>query len=314
VGEKTFKDFSRAGSDAGFKLDDLNAQYHQIGTVRQQALSKAFAEIAYPDALAGYDNGDVVTIHGQNYTRTDLLKLTQDEREALADAWITQHGGSEELDAYNTERKAFVTANPEFGSFKEWEHTAYGYDGGLHAFRMNRAAGNPNFKAAMDRQREYLKSTGVDASVLESELDQWAAGIDAYKASQGIRNSVYDPNAVGTGDQATVDMLAQATGGGGAAEKKTPIEKTRDSVQKYVEKIDAIVAQLNAAGFDVTAQDVVFAKPMYRKVFALYDVPPLSEEANLYEQWVLMQPAGTDTSVDAWITYLESLPSYKAAA
>src|SRR5207344_1366190 len=97
----------------------------------------------------------------------------------------------------------------------------YGYNGGgpeaARQFRTDRVKNNPNFKLEMDNYRTYLKETkGLSGEPLEVSLDQWAAGPSGYKAAQGIKDNIYNPDPISTGDQGTVDSIVRSIGSGNA--------------------------------------------------------------------------------------------------
>lgn len=320
AGEKTFKKFAQEGSQESFKLDDLNAQLNQLGTQTGRDAYRLWNEIALSDTI---NDNDVLTIGGESFRGWQIKGMTHDQRVELANRWLDQYDGAHnEMDNYKVQRETFLNKYPEIGDVKEYASMVRKYEGGPHAYRLDRAKNNPNFAREMEAQREYLLSQGTDPSVVEKELDEWVVTIDGYKAINGIRGSTYENQPISTGDQGAVDTIVRSLGGssdgggssgGTKAEPKTPAAKTKDKVNTYLEKLDLAIAGMKAAGMNVTEQDIVFGNPLYDQVYGSYGVPDMPMEVNLYYQWKLMQPAGADTSVDAWIKVLEELGYQKAA-
>lgn len=222
--EQAFARWSRAGSPEDFALDEMGAKYQQIGTPRQQSLSQYWSDVVYNVGDRKFD-GQVLWISDKEFIRVeDLRKMDVDQRKEIANHWIASLDGTDDLKAYRDEQKKFEAANPEYGDYEHWKSWLGSYDGGVRVAREDRAKGNPNFKRAMQEQEASLRKRGIDEKLIPAELDSWAFSMAAYKAAQGIQDSIYDSPPKSTGDQATVDTIRKSSGGGsgGGSSKGAP--------------------------------------------------------------------------------------------
>jgi hypothetical protein len=324
--QQTFKQVVNAGSPESATMTLKDEEYHAIGTPRQQALAEGWRTIAYPEATQGdviTGEGLGVTIGGEWIAVTDLLGLEQADRSTLADAWVAEQRGTDSLQKYRDERAAFLTDNPEYGSFVEWQGYVYDQEdqpGGIKAWRESRAEGNPNFKYEMREYENYLKEVkGItDRKVLDAELDRWAAGMNGYMAAQGIRNDVYDRDPGSTGDQPTVDamrsMLNENGGGGssgGAKKKKSTTDKLKADLKEYETDMKLVDQTLKNYGIDLGPGGLTNVNGYYH-VQALDSflgdlIPKPTALMKQYEEWVTYQPRGADTSPEAFGHYLDKL-------
>lgn len=322
--ESHAKNLLNSGSADDAKLDILNDQYHAIGNERQQALAKGYNDILHVDnrmrTANQYANDQVLVIGGDSFTVSDVAKLDEDSRRELAKAWVASHNGTDELTAYWDKRDQWVTEHPEYGAFDAYKDVAYNYTGGVRQFRLDRAAGNPNFKRAMDERRDYLLEQGTDKSLIESELDAWATSLAAYKAAQGIKDYIYDPNPVSTGDQSTVDSVVrslsstQQGGAGSFAGKKSTADKLNADITKYEKDRKVLEGIMEKYGVDPVVLDSTneIATDMVDRMFGDL-VPTQTTLMKQYYAWKAVQPKGTDTSVEAFTAYLDSLAQDAAA-
>ena len=323
-GQKDTKKLFGSGSPEDVKLDALQAQYMDIGSSQQKAFAEGYKSIVADDPIKGYDNGYVIQIGSEHYTKTQLLDLTKDERFTLAKAWVNQHGGTEILQDYRDKRDAFTAKHPEFGEVTDYQQIAYTYDGGLHQFRMDRAAGNPNFKKAMLDHREYLlKEVGVDPALIEVELDNWAPTIAAYKAANGIQDSLYDSPPISTGDQGTVNtlvnmgMLDKNKGGGGGGSyggKKSTADTLNKSLKSYETDMKLVQDLLQQYGVDpavLTSSNPYAIQTVNSLVGDL--MPKETALMKDYFDWIALQPPGADTSPEAFAAIIDAIAQDKAA-
>lgn len=316
-----------SGSTADAKLDILGDRYQAIGTSFQKAISRGYNDISNPKIGTGnYDllPNATVTIHGKTYTAASIAALDDDQRKALADLWVAENKGTAELKAYWDERDRFVSANPEFGTFKEYQDIAYNYAGGPHQFRLDRAAGNPNFKRAMEDQRTFLVDVKkIDPKLVEAELDAWAPTLAAYKASAGIQDSIYDPTPISTGDQSTVDSIVRSVGSRGGTggsstgyTKKTTAAKLAGDLARYDEDLAVVSDLLTSYGIDpalLDSHEPYVVDTINRLVGSI--LPAETALMKSYHLWAEIQRReGTDDSVDAFGAYLDRLKERAAAA
>jgi hypothetical protein len=332
--EQTFKNVVESGSPEAATMTVQDEEYHAIGTERQQALATQWRDIAYPKVD---ERGFVQTQYGllpanEAYTQVggqwipvgEIAKLDDADRMAIADVWVAEQGGTEELKTYRADRDAFLKKHPEYGQFTEWQSYVYGQEdqpGGIKGWRENNAKLNPNFKYEMGEHENYLKEVrGItDRKLLDKELDQWAAGTSGYLAAQGIRNDVYDPDPMSTGDQPTVDAMRAmlnengngSGSGGGTTKKKTTADKLKADITEYETDMRAVEGILKNYGMDPGPGGLSSINGPYH-VAALDAMvgdlmPKETKLMKQYAEWVTYQPAGADTSPDAFGRYLDAI-------
>jgi hypothetical protein len=293
-------------------------QFYALGSDRQNALSDGWTAIAYPDdTLMGGGLG--ITIGGTFISRDDLLALEQSDRSDIADAWVAEQGGTEELQAFRDEKAKYIAEHPEYADFDGYKDIAYDYEGGVRAFRLDRAEANPNFNRAMEAKRSDLKDDGMNAKLIENELDEWATSIAGYEAAQGITGGLYDPEPISTGDQATIDTISKMGGtggfGGGVSGtgkpgKSTAAKLTADMAE-YEHDLKIVEGVIRQNGIDIGPDGLSgvtgpYAVDSLNSMFG--DLMPQKTKLQRdYEEWVMYQPRGADTSPAAFGAYLDKL-------
>lgn len=305
-----------AGSREDLKLDRLQDGYANIGTPRQREIADAWTQIVRK--IEDVPPGHQLVVGGRVWFAHDLAQLTEEQRETLADRWLAEHGLTDEHAAYKQERRAYVEQHPEFGAFKDWESLAYDYEGGLRTFRADRAMSNPNFKRAMEAKERSLRDQGTDPALIPDELDAWARTLAAYKAANGIKDSVYADDPISTGDQGTVNTLVQAMdtkgGGSGKTVPKTTAEKIKLDLAEYEKEAAVFAAILQNAG--ITADPATINNPlMQRALGAQFGdlMPKQSKLLRTYLAWRDSMPPGTDTSPEAFARVMDQVNADEAA-
>lgn len=305
-----FRSAALSGSEEDLELDRLQDGYANIGTPRQREIADAWTQIVRK--IEDVPPGHQLVVGGRVWFAHDLAQLTEEQRETLADRWLAEHGLTDEHAAYKQERRAYVEQHPEFGAFKDWESLAYDYEGGLRTFRADRAAGNPNFKRAMEAKERSLRDQGTDPALIPDELDAWAPTLAAYKAANGIKDSVYADDPISTGDQGTVNTLLQAMdtkgGGSGKTVPKTTAEKIKLDLAEYEKEAAVFAAILQNAG--ITADPATINNPlMQRALGAQFGdlMPKQSKLLRTYLAWRDSMPPGTDTSPEAFARVMDQV-------
>jgi len=303
------RDLATAGSPQDAELTALHERFKNLGDERETALWDGYWSIVNPDNVG---DGDVLVIGNERYFGHQIKRMSEPEREALAKRWLNSYDGQAEFDAYGEKRKTFLAEHPEYGDFKEYQKGVYGYDGGVRKWRERQAIKDKQFAAEQESVRARYASQGKSGEVLEAELDGWAGSIAGYKAASGYRDSSYDPPM----DETVQDFGFTADTGGGktsapSAPKSTP-QKIGDTITRYYERLDAATLQLAAAGYDESVVDLV-NHPYYGATLQPFDIPEMPDEVRLYLAWQEQQPKGADTSVEAYVRFLESFALRPAA-
>ena len=317
------KTLMNSGSREDVAITQGVSGLREVGTELGRNAYKAWNNIAYMNTASPSNiEWTFIDVNGERFYSTDIANMTDYQRKQLADRWVGQYvGGTDALAAYRQERDVFLMQHPETGSFKDFQSGVYRYEGGPRAWRKDFAKDHPEFASAMEEKEQRLRDPGeygtgvghTQQAIIDRELDQWAASQEAYKVANGIRDSVYDPAVKPT--KPDYGFTDSSSGGGTSTPKapKTETEKSRDAITSYNDKLQKAIAVMNSAGYNVTEQDIIFMNPYYKRAYGMFDLPPMPYDANLYYQWVYMQPPGTDTSIDAYFKVLEQM-GYSPAA
>jgi hypothetical protein len=325
--QQTFKNIVESANPESAGLTLADEEYHAIGTERQQSMANDWADIAYGNDEIP-DDWVVNLGGGATVTMGQLKELDDDQRRQIADAWVATFDGTEELADYREEQSAFKDAHPEYKTFTDWSSDArrdWEDKGGLTAFRENRAAGNPNFKREMDDYERFLKEVkGItDPKLLSAELDQWSVSLAGYMAAQGIRNDVYDQQPRSTGDQATVDALRVAMDQSGgftssSGKAKTTADKLKNDITEFQKDSAVVEGLLKSYGIDLGPGGFANVHSPYALTSLggmLGDLMPKQTALmKQYGLWASYQPKGSDTSPEAFGTYLDKLAAEDALA
>jgi hypothetical protein len=277
--------------------------YQSIGTERQQNLSKGWANIAYANDLgSGY-----YLIDGKVIQTSDLMRMSDADRKTLANRWVANHEGDDELKAYRAERKAFIDQHPEYADLNSYKDAVFAYRGGPTKFRKDLAQSNPNFARAVADQEARFKDK--PAAVRQRELDQWTTSLAGYEAASAIKASGYDPAPldVPAGGQwediaardTTLSGSTTATSGGTSSSRRV------DTLTKHLAELE-IKAQAfqQATGYPIDQMHNPIMEAQFRAQGLWFDVP---EDVRLYREWVSLQPPGTDVSPAAFYAVVDAL-------
>lgn len=276
-------------------------QYRDLGTERQRALHAGWTDVAYGDDWIGH----YLVAGGRSITGDDLMSLDEDERILLADQWVADQQGTEELEGYRKLRDDFIKEHPTFAEYDEYRDLVFAYEGGARAFRREMAKTHPEFADELNEARERFKGYGHTGAVLEAELDQWVTSRSGYHAFRGERANVYDEAPEQAYDPTSDPYLGvrePEAEGGRQAPQSTAAELAED-IAEYREKAARMEAVLGAPVES-------FANPLVRDALERQygdDWPRMTQLMIAYQQWVTLQPTGSDTSPEAFGRYMEEL-------
>jgi hypothetical protein len=275
-----------------------------IGTERQRSLWEDWNNIAYGvmDFDASRDQ-QTLQVNGQTLTVRALKAMTEDERMALADAFIAGVGGTQELTQFKDLRNAYIDSNPSLGNYREWQGKVRDYETGVMGFRQWASSVSPAFKQAEQSTRLYYADEyGLAGAALESQLDDWATSPRAYAAFTGTPETVYDQSGGGA-DQATQAAFAMAgtsgSGSGSGGKSSSIASRIRNGIDSYQERL----AEYEAAGGPATQAPGLFGvgqEQMYGSI------PQPSDEVQRFMAWSQRQPPGTDISPEAYEAMITS--------
>lgn len=317
-----------AGSPEAAELNTLNDIYQSLGTQRQKDLAEGWNIIANgelpPDA--------VETIGGRDFLGSYINNLPEDERMKLADAWVLDYLGSDELKQYREDRKAFIAANPGiFSEYKTYQKAAGEYNGGtqidyvvrdgkivrvvtggVRDFRdaMDNSA-YPQFEAALDDERQRLIAQGVTGEQLEERLDQWTMSESGFLAFSGTKDRLRDPEPLpayddtadpplpGSTTAAPASTSGESDSPGWDEENGRPQYQT-DLANEYGTYMDAVTA-FEAENGPITN----FTSDMGKRVLSR-NLPEMSWQLERYFRWAAdEQAAGRPGTIEDYFAKLD---------
>jgi hypothetical protein len=225
--------------------------YHAIGTEEQKEIYDTYWDIIFePGKFRELDL--VVWDAGSNSWTTldgaELVGMSEEERQAFAQEWLTMRpGGVEAVEYITTERDAFKAANPEFADYLTYRNGVYQYEGGAEAF-IEDMSSNPNFQRALDDRRKWLQQQGYSGATLEAELAEWASSEDAYKAAIGEQDNIYGASPISVYDASSDPASnagfrevmglneSQSEGGGSGSGSGATEEEEYDPKKVYIDR------------------------------------------------------------------------------
>jgi len=284
------------------QLDAELGEYHLLGTERQQQLGDGWALIAF----VGFDPAtQTVTIGGRAYTAAELNAMTPQERYALADAWVAEVGGTQELATYRDQQDTFKAAHPMLKGYDDYKaqisKSPLGEDGWIAVTRQ----GNPSFDAYLTEQQQKYGTLPRDAAFTPG----------GYFAYQGKQHSIYDPNPPSVRDMSavpfnaneTVGGIGQATSSGSGNSVQARADRLAQSVAVYTAKIAAIQPYLpqNTSWDSLSPNErAAYTASLARQGLSIPGMP--STVANYYA-WKNTRPVGADTSYAAYFSWMDEM-------
>lgn len=278
------------------KLWDLGNQYYEIGTPESREAYGIYNGIRY-GGLSEY-----VVIDGVFTGEKQLLGLSEEERKSAADRWAEQNGHIEEINLLREERGAFNDANPEWKAYQEWAGSVRNFDnGGADGWWATTIEGNPN------AARWY--EDNIPGTMPERERQMRLSSPDAYMATMGIQQDMYQPSPISTNNQQVQPYLASSPSSGGYGNRSsssgaaTTPQSLREDAMKYQQDMDAFSAQagVNIDGLNPMARNAYLSNLRGQGI----SPPSMPNRLRLYYQWRDQQPPGSDSSEEAYVRWLE---------
>ena len=298
-----------AGSPEAISLESEQQGYQGIGTPRQKALADGWRQIAFGEVGADIPGDWMFKIGNREIPAYRLVRMNEEERKILADQWVVSWNGAAEYQSYRKERDAYVASHPEYQGYDRYTDMIRQSEGGAHAFRLRAERDHPEFSDELTQKRRFLEESGKRGAVLEKELDEWTMSTAGYNAFRGVRQSLYDEE-----PQRAYEPTADPYGGswsqgasGGNAQTYSRASSLKKAYAEYSAKM--------AAAIDIIGDDATRLSPVMRTAYENAGVlPRMSEGVERYLMWAESQPQGSDTSIDAYVNYLELLEAQSPAA
>lgn len=298
--EQSFKTIAQ-GTSAADTLSNLYDQYNTQGPPDGKAWSDNWNQIVY---LTNVPANSVMKVGNTSYTVADLQGMTEQDRKAIADQWVAENGGTNILQAYRDARTQFAADHPELQQYLDYRNTLYGQTS-VAAARDAMAKGNPNFARAQVDQTNYLTSRGYSGQALSDQLDMWATSLDGYMAATGIKARLYGNEPIAVRDQSQIPYYGtdqtQGTATGTSSTPKSELTLLLDDLSQYQKDLVTYQDALKQAGINVPADQLnnPYLQPILNNMFGSV-MPHVTQRMKDYLAWANAQPAGADTSPQAY--------------
>lgn len=287
------------GSPADLTLQAQQTDLSLIGTQNQRNLWDSYNLIVYGNA-SEIPIGSGLQLGEHWVPSTDLQQMTEEDRKALADAWVAGQDGTADLAAYKKERQAYIDAHPaESGDFQTYKELVRDPDkGGPAGFRARERQHNPNFARALTDEEARVTKHGLSTQGQQNELDQWTTSLAGYEAATGIQANLYDDAPIAVNDPTKNPAWRQeaASGSGSGFAKsapKTTIEKLTADKAKYDQKMAVVQEIARGMGIDdLSAMNNPYLQPWLDQQFGSL-MPGKSDLLDAYFKWLQYNPDGT---------------------
>jgi hypothetical protein len=287
-------------------------QYGQLGTEREREIARNWNLLAFAGSeefRRKYSSGYVTGISGERISVDQFVRMTEEERVAVADAYLDRNGYTEEYGSIRDAQAAFKDTHPAYKGYTEFAKTARDYPGGIKAFREQMMRASPAY-------RQYIGHLPQATRSNPAKLDDDSISMDAYLAARGTKASIYAPNLSQDNENwANTELLLNALGGSNGKTKaaydlSTPEGKLA-SLKDKLATYDSDMAAYNASALGVT-NGVPFETlaPQFATVatnqLAARGIkkPATPEIVAAYLLWKTYQQPGADTSPEAYIRFL----------
>lgn len=312
-----------AASPEGLDLVSQQQQYGDLGSKQQREIANNWNLIAYGSAQelnAIAPGGYAIGIDGLPLSYAKLTKMTDKERIAVADAYISHHKYDAEYKTVRDAQTAFKDTHPAYQGYSDFRRMPKDlYNGDVKEFRTA-------MMRASTPYREYIGHLPQDTRSNPAKLDEASVSMKAYLSTKGITDSIYAPKlSQDTEGFAQMGIILKALGGNNAktqakVDLSTPEGKLANLTDKLTKNGEDMAAY-NQAAMSVT-NGVPFEQlpPQFQEVATNQmkqrgiTKPSTPEVVAAYNLWKTYQPDGTDTSPEAYIKFLTDYEAKQKAA
>jgi hypothetical protein len=310
---RTSKDITELTVEAA-PLVTAQTEYYLLGKPQDRVIADYWNAIAFGDIP---ESKPVRFKDGRAYTRTQLMAMDQDQRFALADAWMIEHDPNGTAQKLRDERKLYVESHPEYKMFTDWRremNQAWGSLGpnGVAMYRAQLVKENPNAARWLTQEANRIRAKypNISASQLQAELDKSMQGMRAYMAIFGIQNKIGDATPLNAGsDPRPPGWTAESSN---SSNSGTPAKSWDVKVKEAVAGMEAWMRDANMALSAAygTQADYMNMPPIIKadadaRLAAMGIEPPA--DAWIYWKWIAYQREATmmgrNPSMAAFIEY-----------
>ena len=298
-------------------LLEQDAAYGTLGTDEERALMDTYYDIVF--ARADVSLGSQSTKQRAKHPETlwmsqeDLASLSEDARNAVADAWLADHDPEGHVANLREMQRLYSETHPEYDAYRTWRRDTEKQWGTAGAFRQAAVRANPNYAQYIEGVTRKDRSQGMPFSDIQADLDKETFSLDAYFAYTGQRKSRFDPMPLPTGAPLPVASEGAtgetAFGGSGYGESRTWEQRVRDAIK---ETHDALLASYDYLGVPLDRLPAEVASA-YVNSADYPEAAKMPADAWIFEDYKQFydeqKAAGGDPSIEAFIAATSKDPN-----
>lgn len=284
--------------EQGRKLDE---KYYREKQIQDRA-----------QAIQDGDNGtfESVIVNGQYYSGEQIAAMSSGQRENLSKAWLADQGMTGEVNAYLNEKTALRAGqNPVTQNYYEWRNTTY-KTGDQVGYAKRLAEVNPSYGAYYNSLDEQQKQNPGSLFSAEAYI-AFTGGQADYNSPTGLKTTdtgaiIADP-ASPNGTYSPYVVESKSSGGssssssGSSTPPKTHAQSVRDDQAKYERETAAWEWQTTQVlGYVPGPTPTKNEKAVLKEAGLDQSPPSKSDYLQDYDFWVTQQPAGSDTTPEAY--------------
>ncbi len=273
-----------------------------------------------------------ITVDGYTFTAEQIASLPYEDRRTIANRWVDSANLRPVMSEYRKTRMEQLKADKTYADAEGWDDYAKQYPGGIDAAVDATAQINPNFRSFVEgyvvRDGEKMYLPDLRKTNPEKWREEVTRSDEAKTAIAGIQDSKYglkaDPYYAGlvAGSDLTVGAWyvneQEAKASGADNEFVSGLRADYDAFNGVAPNLDtldvawgrpvgttrALFVQGVLGGALDSATDANYALPLAEhnalKAMGISDYVEASYRLKSYLEWELQQPAGADTSLDAY--------------
>jgi hypothetical protein len=273
-----------------------------------------------------------ISVDGYTFTAEQIASLPFEDRRTIANRWVDSAGLRPVMTEYSANRLAQLKSDKAYADAEGWDDYVKQYEGGPEYAIDHTAQINPNYRAFLEG---YIVRAGEKIylpDLRKSNPEEWMAEVtrsdEAKTAIAGIQDSKYglkaDPYYAGLVSGSDVPVGAwyiseqEARATGADNEFVTGLREDHENFTNVLPNLDKLDAawgrpvgttraqfvQGVLGGALDSATDKNFALPYEEhkalEAMGISDHIEATYRLKSYLEWELQQPAGADTSLDAY--------------
>src|SRR5690606_18522939 len=281
---------------------ELNLQadrYYDIGTERDREIAGLWNQVAF-----GHVHHPI-TVDGVTYSPAEIFHMNTEQRIALADGLLQEHGLLDDYKELQDERDRFLAQpeNAEYAQFYTWRKEVNDYDGGVEKYWQDA------IKGGNESARLYYGDV-MSQPLTYEQRHQRLTSMYGFMQLKGYHTRVWDPapvqmhgafGPVNAANQAPQPIPYEAPN----AEFRNEVRKAPEQLAELQDWDNKVKQVQSEMGIDPS---IPFNELDTQTRIAIEDElearghsePSLSWQVKKYVEWAEQQPPGADTSIEAF--------------